>query len=60
MRLLGVLFALGGWLIALAGLFMTQGNLGRGLFAGVGIAVSLVGIFGFINGYHLSKANWKN
>ena len=59
MRLLGVLIVIGGWLIAVAGLFITSSNFGRTLFALGGIAVSLVGIFGFLNQYALSKAIWK-
>ena len=59
MRLLGVGLALGGWALAVAGLFITESTLGRGIFAGMGIAVSLGGIFGVLNAYFLERAIWK-
>ena len=59
MRLLGIAFALGGFALAVGGLFITGHNFGRAIFACLGIAVSLVGSLGIINRYHLSKAIWK-
>ena len=60
MRILGILFAIGGWLIAVAGLFMTDSNTGRAIFACLGILISLVGSLGIINKYYLARAIWKN
>ena len=59
MRLIGVACAVGGWLIAMSGLFITTSNGGRIVFALGGIAVSLYGILGVLNGYYLERAIWK-
>jgi hypothetical protein len=56
---MGIVLALGGWAIAVGGLFATQSNLGRGIAACIGIAVILVGVLGLINGYYLKHAIWK-
>ncbi len=59
MRLTGLACVLGGWAIAVAGLFITTSNLGRILFASGGILVSLFGILGVLNRYYLGRAIWK-
>ena len=59
MRLLGLLFIVGGWLIATAGLFVTTSNFARIWFAIGGILVSIYGILGILNQYYLSRAIWK-
>ena len=59
MRLVGVAIILAGWVIAVAGLFLTSTNLGRLLFASGGILVSLFGILGVLNQYYLARAIWK-
>ena len=59
MRLIGLACALGGWAIAVAGLFITSTNSGRLLFALGGILVSLIGILGILNRYYLARAIWK-
>ena len=59
MRLLGLLFVVGGWVVAMSGLFVTPSNRGRAIIACIGIAVSLVGSLGILNKYYLSRANWK-
>ena len=59
MRLIGVAIILAGWVIAVAGLFLTSTNLGRLLFASGGILVSLFGILGVLNQYYLARAIWK-
>ena len=48
MRLMGIIINLIGWLIAMSGLFISQSNGVRILFALAGIGVSLIGIFGLI------------
>ena len=59
MRLVGLAIIVGGWLIAVAGLFMTSSNMGRLIFAVGGILVTLVGILGVLNQYYLARAIWK-
>jgi len=59
MRLIGVLLLLGGWAIAVGGLLITPSIGGRLVFAVAGIAVSLYGSLGVLNGYYLERAIWK-
>ena len=59
MRLIGVACVVGGWLLAVAGLFITTSNVGRTLIACAGIATSLYGSLGILNGYYLERAIWK-
>ena len=59
MRLIGWALVLGGWLLAVAGLLITPSVAGRLIFACVGIAVTLVGSLGVLNGYYLERAIWK-
>ncbi len=59
MRLVGVLCILGGWVVALAGLFLTPAVGGRIALACLGIAISLYGSLGILNGYYLQRAIWK-
>ncbi len=59
MRLIGVLCVLGGWAVAVSGLFLTASAGGRILVACIGIAISLYGSLGILNGYYLERAIWK-
>ena len=59
MRITGLAMVLGGWALAVAGLFFTSHNLGRALFACAGIAISVYGNLGVLNSYYLARANWK-
>ncbi len=59
MRLIALLVIVGGWAIAMSGLFLTTASTTRILFALVGICVSLFGILGVLNQYYLSRAIWK-
>ena len=59
MRLIGVACALGGWLVALAGLFISPSTGVRTIIACLGIALSLYGSLGLLNGYYLERAIWK-
>ena len=59
MRLIGVLCVLGGWAVAVGGLLITASTPGRLIFACLGIALSLYGSLGVLNGYYLSRAIWK-
>ncbi len=59
MRLTGIACTLGGWLLAVGGLLVTSSIGGRLLFACGGIALSLFGSLGVLNGYYLERAIWK-
>ena len=59
MRLLGMGCTLGGWLVAIAGLFISASVGARVVFICLGIAVSLYGSLGLLNGYYLERAVWK-
>ncbi len=59
MRLVGIACVLGGWLLAVAGLFLSSSNTVRLVIACVGIAISLSGSLGVLNGYYLERAIWK-
>ena len=59
MRPLGVLCLVGGWAIAVGGLFLTSATTGRLLAACLGIGISLCGSLGVLNGYYLERAIWK-
>ncbi|MBI3292354.1 MAG: hypothetical protein HYZ73_06045 [Elusimicrobia bacterium] len=59
MRIAGLVLIVGGWLLAVGGLFITPSNIGRGLIACLGIAISLMGNLGVLNKYYLARAIWK-
>ena len=59
MKVLGVLCAIGGWLVAVGGLLVTSSTMVRGVLACLGIALSLYGSLGVLNGYYLARAIWK-
>jgi hypothetical protein len=59
MRLLGILLALAGWLLAVGALSLTQSLTARFGASVVGIIISLVGILMVLNGFHLQDAIWK-
>ena len=59
MRLIGVLCVLGGWALAVAGLFLSPSVAVRTLIACAGIGLSLYGSLGVLNGYYLERAIWK-
>ena len=59
MRLVGVACIVGGWCLAVGGLLITPSTGGRLVFACLGIAVSLFGNLGLLNGYYLERAIWK-
>jgi len=59
MKLAGVVCVLGGWAVSVAGLFLTSSTVGRALIACAGIAISLYGSLGILNGYFLERAIWK-
>ncbi len=59
MRLAGLGMILAGWLLAIAGLFITTSNVGRAVIACAGIAISVYGNLGVLNSYYLARAIWK-
>ena len=59
MKLLGVLLALCGWLLPVAGLMWTTSTGLRLTLCLVGIAICITGILGFLNTAYLKQALWK-
>ena len=59
MRLVGIVVVLLGWVVAVAGLFVSSANPVRLAFACAGIAITLFGSLGILNGYYLERAIWK-
>ncbi len=59
MKIIGLLLALCGWLIPVAGLVVTPAPAPRLVFCLVGIAMCLTGILGFLNRAYLREAIWK-
>jgi len=59
MRLAGLAIVLGGWALAVGGLFISSSNMVRAIIACAGIGVTLMGSLGVLNGYYLARANWK-
>ena len=59
MRIIGLLLCVGGWVLAMSGLFISSSNSVRAIFAVVGILVSVSGSLGAINKYYLDRAIWK-
>ena len=59
MQLMGIVCLLGGWAVAVGGLFVTPSTAGRTIIACLGIALSLFGSLGILNGYYLERAIWK-
>lgn len=59
MKLLGIACVLGGWVVAVSGLLISSAIGFRLVMACLGIAVSLYGSLGILNGYYLERAIWK-
>jgi len=59
MRVLGLLMAVLGWLIPVAGLTWTDSSAVRLTLCLLGMAMCLVGILRFVNGAYLKQAIWK-
>ena len=59
MRLVGLACVIGGWVVAVGGLFVTSATAGRAIITCLGIALSLFGSLGVLNGYYLERAIWK-
>ena len=59
MKFLGLLLALCGWLIPVAGLTATSSSAIRLVLCLLGIAMCLMGILAFLNGAYLKQAIWK-
>lgn len=59
MRLAGLALILGGWVVAMSGLFISSSNMVRALLACAGIVISVYGNLGVLNKYYLERAIWK-
>jgi hypothetical protein len=59
MKLLGIVIALLGWLIAIMSVEISSA-VAQTLCALTGFVVALVGVLGVLNGAHLKEAIWKN
>ena len=59
MRLVGLAFVIGGWLLAVAGFLLTSSIGARLVIACLGIATTLFGSLRVLNGYYLERAIWK-
>jgi len=59
MALIGLLMAVGGLLLSILSLSITTSVNGRLILVLLGIALSLVGILGFVNRAYLKNADWK-
>jgi len=55
----GIVVTLLGFVVSVSSLGMTESTGGRMGMVLVGIALSLVGILGFINTTYLKNANWR-
>lgn len=60
MKVLGIVLALLGWLVALSGILLTQGNGARLALAVFGIGISIFGILGVLNPAYQKHAIWKS
>jgi hypothetical protein len=59
MKLLGILLALCGWVLPMAGLVWTDSLGLRLTLCLLGIAIGITGILGFLNTAYLKQALWK-
>ncbi|MFB3920808.1 MAG: hypothetical protein ACE145_03755 [Terriglobia bacterium] len=59
MKALGLLMALCGWLLPVAGLTWTDSATIRLVLCLTGMTLCLLGILGFVNGSYLKTAIWK-
>ncbi|MGH9453615.1 MAG: hypothetical protein ACRD2O_06550 [Terriglobia bacterium] len=59
MKFLGLVMAVVGWLLTVAGILITSSTSGRMIFCLAGIAICLVGILKVLNGGYLKRAIWK-
>jgi len=59
MKFVGLAITLLGFLVAVASVSLATGNRGRLFIVLVGIAVSLFGSLGVLNGAYLKNAIWK-
>ena len=59
MRIAGLGLILGGWVLAMSGLFITQSNMVRVLLACAEIVISVYGNLGVLNKHYLARAVWK-
>ena len=58
MKIFALMMLVGGWMIAVGGLLMTEATAIRGAMALAGLATSVAGVMA-LNGAHLENALWK-
>jgi len=59
MKVVGILLALSGWLIPVAGLSLTASNSARLILCLFGAGLCVTGILGCLNRAHAKEAVWK-
>ena len=59
MKIVGVLLAVFGWVVAVVGLSVASSTGARMALCIVGIGITLTGIIGVLNKAHLKEAIWK-
>jgi uncharacterized membrane protein len=59
MKLLGILIAVLGWLVAIMSVKLSS-PAAQNICALVGFVIALVGVLGVLNGAHLKNAIWKS
>jgi len=60
MKLMGLLLAVAGWIVAMTAILLTQSNGARLGIVSLGIAISIFGILGVLNPAYLKHAPWKS
>jgi len=60
MKLMGLLLAIAGWIVAMAAILITQSNGARLGLVSLGIAISVFGILGVLNPAYVKHAIWKS
>jgi len=59
MKFVGLLLAMSGWLLPVAGLTLTPSPAVRLILCLIGIGLSVTGIMGFLNRAYVKQAIWK-
>lgn len=60
MKIMGVLLAVAGWIVAMAAILIMQSNGARLGLVSVGIVISVFGILGVLNPAYVKHAIWKS
>ena len=60
MKVMGLLLAVAGWIVAMAAILITQSNGARLGLVSLGIVISVFGILGVLNPAYVKHAIWKS